>query len=76
MIDCVVLGFAGANPPEGLWLIAGQLATAYYFIHFLVILPLLSVFETPRPLPTSIGEPVLKGGGSMAGAPAKPMEKA
>jgi len=75
-IDVVVLGFVGANPPEGTWLITGQIATFWYFLHFLVILPLLGVFERPRPLPTSISEPVLKGGGSMAGATAKPMEKA
>jgi quinol-cytochrome oxidoreductase complex cytochrome b subunit len=75
-IDVVVLGFVGANPPEGTWLITGQISTAWYFLHFLVILPLLGVFERPRPLPTSISEPVLKGGGSMAGATAKPMEKA
>ncbi|NIA71652.1 cytochrome b [Pelagibius litoralis] len=77
MVDAVVLGYAGSQPAEGAWLRIAQVATAYYFIHFLVILPLLSVFETPKPLPTSISEPVLKGGGgSMAGAPAKPMEKA
>ncbi|MGF1592472.1 MAG: cytochrome bc complex cytochrome b subunit [Kiloniellaceae bacterium] len=75
-IDVVVLGFVGANPPEGAWLITGQIATFWYFLHFLVILPLLGVFERPKPLPTSISEPVLKGGGGMAGATAKPMEKA
>jgi len=76
-IDVVLLGFAGAKPAEGLWLLIAQVSTAYYFLHFLVVLPLLSVFETPKPLPTSISEPVLKGGGgAMAGAPAKPMEKA
>jgi len=75
-IDVVVLGFVGANPPEGAWLLTGQISTFWYFLHFLVILPLLGVFERPKPLPTSISEPVLKGGGSMAGATAKPMEKA
>ena len=75
-IDVVVLGFVGANPPEGAWLITGQIATFWYFLHFLVILPLLGVFERPRPLPTSISEAVLKGGGTLAGATAKPMEKA
>ena len=75
-IDCFVLGWVGANPPEGHFVIIGQVATAYYFAHFIVILPLLSVFETPRPVPTSISEPVLGGGGTTAGATAKPMEKA
>jgi quinol-cytochrome oxidoreductase complex cytochrome b subunit len=76
MIDVVALGFVGANPPEGAWLLIGQVATAWYFLHFLVILPLLGVFERPRPLPASIGEPVIKGGGTLAGATSKPMEKA
>ncbi len=74
-IDCVVLGFAGAYPPEGWWLTIGRLATFWYFAHFLIVLPLLGWFERPRPLPRSISEPVL-GGGRMATAGAKPMEKA
>ena len=38
VIDAVVLGIVGANPPEGGWIIVGRLATTYYFLHFLVIL--------------------------------------
>jgi ubiquinol-cytochrome c reductase cytochrome b subunit len=56
--------------------VIGRIATAWYFIHFLIVLPLLGFFEKPKPLPTSISEPVLKGGGRLAGATAKPMEKA
>jgi ubiquinol-cytochrome c reductase cytochrome b subunit len=37
----------------------GQLATAYYFLHFFVILPLLALMERPKPLPFSITEAVL-----------------
>ena len=73
--DCLVLGWIGANPPEGMYIVIGRVATIYYFAHFLILLPLLSVFERPLPLPASISEPVLKGGGA-AGALAKPMEKA
>ena len=77
LFDCVVLGWVGANAPEGMFIVIGRIATAYYFAHFLIILPLLSVLEKPRPLPTSIGEPVLRGGGpEPTGATAKPMEKA
>ena len=36
------------------------LFTAWYFIHFLIVLPLLGRLETPRPLPNSISEAVLK----------------
>ena len=59
-IDAIVLGFVGANPPEGMWVTIGQIATAYYFFHFLILMPLLSVFERPRPLPASISQAVLK----------------
>ncbi|QPC44298.1 cytochrome b N-terminal domain-containing protein [Kaustia mangrovi] len=58
-IDCVVLGIVGAKPPEGIWLIIGRIATAYYFVHFLVIMPLVGLMERPRPLPASISESVL-----------------
>ena len=79
VFDCVVLGWVGANPPEPPYLYIGQAATAWYFFHFLVLTPLLSLpaLDRPKPLPVSIGAPVLKGGGApSAGAPAKPMEKA
>jgi ubiquinol-cytochrome c reductase cytochrome b/c1 subunit len=61
VFDCLVLGYIGAKPPEGWYLHIGRLATAWYFAHFLVVLPLLGWFERPRPLPASISEPVLKG---------------
>ncbi|MBI1180860.1 MAG: cytochrome b [Alphaproteobacteria bacterium] len=59
VIDVIVLGVVGANPPEGSWLIIGRLATAYYFLHFLVVLPVLSRVEKARPLPESISQAVL-----------------
>ncbi len=37
-----------------------KLSVLYYFGYFIVILPLLSRFEKPRPLPNSISEAVLK----------------
>ena len=79
VFDCVVLGWVGANPPEPPYLYIGQVATFWYFFHFLVLTPLLSLpaLARPEPLPVSLGEPVLKRGGApSAGAPAKPMEKA
>ena len=75
LIDCIVLGFVGAKPAEGAWVLIGQIATAYYFAHFLIICPLVSKFETPRQLPRSISEPVLQGGGWVAGANAAKKEK-
>lgn len=55
----VLLGYVGSQPPEGGYVLAGRLLTAYYFIHFFVILPLLGLFETPKTLPTSIADAVL-----------------
>jgi quinol-cytochrome oxidoreductase complex cytochrome b subunit len=81
-LDCLILGWIGANSPDGNFhgipfLLIGQLATLYYFGHFIVVIPAISLLERPKTLPTSISEPVLKGGGgSVAGASAKPMEKA
>ncbi|MEE2722066.1 MAG: cytochrome b/b6 [Pseudomonadota bacterium] len=75
-IDCVVLGYMGALPAEGIYIVIGRIATVYYFAHFLVVLPLLAKVEKTRELPRSISEPVLGGGGIAAGAAAKPMEKA
>src|SRR3546814_19709773 len=37
IVDVVALGFVGANPPEGIWLVIGRVATFWYFLHFLVI---------------------------------------
>jgi ubiquinol-cytochrome c reductase cytochrome b/c1 subunit len=62
LIDCIVLGVVGAHPPEGNWIWIGQLTTAYYFAHFLIILPLLSYLEKPRQLPSSISAAVTPGG--------------
>ena len=36
-----------------------RIATAYYFFHFLILLPLLGRYEKTDPLPMSISDPVL-----------------
>jgi ubiquinol-cytochrome c reductase cytochrome b/c1 subunit len=59
VVDCCVLGYAGAMPAEGVWITVGRIAAGYYFLHLLVFLPLLSRFEKTKPLPESIGTPVL-----------------
>ena len=52
--DCILLGYLGAMPAEGIYVVLSRIATVWYFAHFLLILPILSVIETPRPLPQSI----------------------
>ena len=48
VLDILVLGWIGKSPPEGSYVIIGQLATIYYFIHFLILLPIIGKLETCR----------------------------
>jgi ubiquinol-cytochrome c reductase cytochrome b subunit len=61
ILDVILLGYVGGAEINALNIALGQLATAYYFAHFLIILPLVSKFERPLPLPSSISESVLHG---------------
>ena len=63
VVDAIVLTWVGGKPPEGMYVTIGQVATFYYFFHFLVLLPLLGKLERPLPLPTSLSKPVLGGSG-------------
>jgi ubiquinol-cytochrome c reductase cytochrome b/c1 subunit len=77
LVAFFVLMYCGGKPPEGIYVVLARVSTAYYFLYFLVILPLLGRVERPLPLPESIARPVLRGGGPLpAGAMSKPMEKA
>ena len=58
-VVCVALGYLGSRPAEGLYVVFSQILTVYYFAHFLVILPLLGLLESPKPLPSSISDDVL-----------------
>ena len=60
---CIGLGYIGSKPPEGAYLLIGRLLTAYYFLHLLVITPLLGFLERPAPMPGSISEAVLRHAG-------------
>ena len=57
--NVILLGYLGAQTADGLFLIIGRIATAYYFAHFIIILPLLGYIEKTKPLPKSLSEPVL-----------------
>ncbi|MDB5561793.1 MAG: cytochrome b [Hyphomicrobiales bacterium] len=59
VLNFIGLTYLGAAPAEGIYVIIAKLCTLYYFLYFLVILPVLSRIETPRPLPASISESVL-----------------
>ena len=62
----LVLGWLGAKPAEGGYVIASRVLTFWYFFHLLVVMPLLGWFETPKLLPNSISESVLKKGAAAA----------
>jgi ubiquinol-cytochrome c reductase cytochrome b subunit len=77
VVAVIVLGVCGAHKPEGIWVVLSRIGTLYYYLHFLVILPILGKLERPLPLPESISRPVIGGGGPIpSGATARPMEKA
>jgi ubiquinol-cytochrome c reductase cytochrome b subunit len=61
IVDVLVLGYCGGSPAEEPYVIVSQIATIYYFAHFLMILPILSMVEKTKPLPNSISESVLHG---------------
>jgi quinol-cytochrome oxidoreductase complex cytochrome b subunit len=68
VVDCVLLTYAGVQAPEGTWLALSRLGAAYYFLHFLVILPLVGYLERPLQLSFSISQPVLSVAVVAAGA--------
>ncbi|MGB3470529.1 MAG: cytochrome b/b6 [Erythrobacter sp.] len=78
----IILTICGGAPAEQPYVLISQLATAYYFIHFLIVLPIISQIEIPKPLPFSITEAVLgkddapggtRGGGDKPEAVVKPL---
>ena len=75
VIDVIALGWVGANPPEGLVVMVGQIATLYYFVHFLILFPVIGRLERPKPLPASIATAVLQGGGTRLGGAGAPLAK-
>jgi ubiquinol-cytochrome c reductase cytochrome b/c1 subunit len=58
-IVCVALGYLGSKPAEGAYVVWSRILTFYYFAHFLLILPLIGLLESPKPLPASIADDVL-----------------
>ncbi len=83
VIAFFVLMYCGSQHPQGIVVVLGRIATIWYFLHFLFLVPLFGFIETPLPLPESISKPVLSrdhtppGGGPLpsGAAAATPMEK-
>ena len=58
-IDCLMLGYLGGVVPEGIYLLLSRVCTIYYFAFFLIIMPVLSRYEVPKPIPIGISNPNL-----------------
>ncbi|NBW76674.1 MAG: cytochrome b/b6 [Sphingomonadaceae bacterium] len=59
VVVMAVLFYCGGAPAEEPYVMMSQLASLYYFAHFLIIVPIVSSIERPDPLPYSITESVL-----------------
>src|ERR1700740_2220389 len=66
VVVCILLGYLGSKPPEGIYVIAGRILTFCYFAYLLIVLPLLARIETPRAVPNSIADAVLAKSGKVA----------
>ena len=76
VVVCIMLGWLGSKPPEGIYVVLARIFTVYYFVHFLIILPVLGLVEKPKPLPASISDAVLAKHGGGAGAAAEAAQSA
>ena len=64
--DVLLLGYMGAMPAEGIYLALARIGTIYYFLHFIVVLPVVGLLEKTDPVPMSISAPVLSSGADPA----------
>ncbi len=85
LISCLALGYLGSKPAEGAYVTWARIFTAYYFAHFLLVMPIVGLIETPTKMPGSITEAVLGdkasdagsagGGGGAQAVPAAPEKR-
>ena len=66
VLDVLMLGYMGAMPAEGIYLVLARVGTIYYFAHFIIVMPVVGLLEKTDPIPMSISEPVLTGGANPA----------
>ena len=71
---CLALGYLGAMPAEGTYVFWARIFTFIYFAHFLLVMPIVGLIETPDPMPRSITEAVL-GGAVPTGVAAAPEKR-
>ena len=56
VLDFFILMYVGGMPAEGVYVLISRVGTAYWFLFFLVIAPLVSLTEKTLPMPKSIHE--------------------
>ena len=44
--DFLILGWIGQKPVKDVFVLVGQIATVFYFLFFVVLIPLIGVIET------------------------------
>lgn len=44
--DFLILGWVGQKPVKSIFVIVGQIATVYYFLFFIVLIPLIGIIES------------------------------
>src|SRR5262249_42909786 len=59
VLSSLALGYLGSQPPEGIYLTFSRIFAAYYFLFFLVVMPVVGRIEKSKRLPGSITESVL-----------------
>jgi ubiquinol-cytochrome c reductase cytochrome b subunit len=72
VVDFFVLMWVGARPAEEPYNTIALIAATYWFVYFLVILPLLGVIEKPLPQPETIEEDFAASVGGKDGGSAAP----
>jgi ubiquinol-cytochrome c reductase cytochrome b subunit len=73
VFTCVALGYLGAKPAEGWYVTFAQIFTLLYFAHFLIVMPVVGLIETPRPMPGSVEEAMTGRSSDSIGRGAQPM---
>ncbi|MCY4445189.1 MAG: cytochrome b N-terminal domain-containing protein [Rhodobacteraceae bacterium] len=56
VLDFIVLMWAGSRPAEGIYGVIALIGSTYWFVFFLVVMPLLGILESPNRRPVSIEE--------------------
>ncbi len=54
VFDFIVLTWAGSRPAEGIYAVISLVGAAYWFIFFLIVMPLLGILESPDQRPLTI----------------------